>query len=61
VNRGWLSPGRAEEVCRVKLRLARNGIDYEIDRRETARRRGRDAEGRVSAEAGDSPPNPRIG
>jgi N-methylhydantoinase B len=31
VNRGWLSPERAEEAYGVALRLAENGVDYAVD------------------------------
>ncbi len=40
VNRGWLSPERAEAIYKVALRRAPDGVDFELDREETARRRG---------------------
>ena len=43
VNRGWLSPERAETVYGVALRLAANGFEYTLDVAETERRRGQAA------------------
>lgn len=39
VNRHWLSAERAEQVYRVAVRPAANGVDWEVDEAETARLR----------------------
>ena len=39
VNRHWLSPERARSIHKVALIKAENGIDYLVDRDETARLR----------------------
>ena len=39
VNRGWLSPARAESIYAVKLRMSENGLDYVLDDAVTARLR----------------------
>jgi N-methylhydantoinase B len=39
VNRGWLSPERAEEAYKVAVELADNGIDYRIDAARTEKLR----------------------
>ena len=36
VNRGWLSPERAEEVYGVALTLAANGVDHAVDEQRTS-------------------------
>lgn len=43
VNRRWLSAERAEQLHRVALVLAKNGIDYQVDAACTARLRGQAA------------------
>lgn len=45
VNRGWLSPGKAEEVYGVIIVLSDNGIEYRIDDAATAVRRAKRAQG----------------
>lgn len=39
VNKGWLSPEKAKTVYRVALKRAANGIEWIVDRAETARLR----------------------